>query len=58
VLHRSVIGALNRDAHEPAVSAGIMLEKGVAGNLYAIGLSRDERRATLGVLNEPPDGLA
>lgn len=28
------------------------------GNLYAIGLSREERRAILGVLEDLPDGLA
>lgn len=42
----------------PAVAAALMLEKGVERNLYAVGLSREERTAVLGVLDDPPDGLA
>lgn len=41
-----------------AVSAALMLEKGVDRDLYAVGLSREERTAILGVLRDPPDGLA
>lgn len=53
---RWLIDGLYRDAHAPAVSAAHMLEKGVDRNLYAIGLSREERTAILGVLDDPPAG--
>lgn len=54
---RWLIAALYRDAHAPAVSAALMLEKGVERGLYAVGLSREERTAILGVIDDPPDGL-
>ena len=53
-----LITALDRDAHAPAVSTALMLEKGVDRNLYALGLSAAERTAILGVLDDPPEGLA
>jgi hypothetical protein len=55
---RWLIDALYRDARAPAVSAALMLEKGIERGLYAVGLTPAERTAVLACLEEPPDGLA
>ena len=55
---RWLVFELYRDAHPPAVAAALMIERGVERDLYAIALSPDERRAILGVLGDPPEGLA
>ena len=51
------VGAVSASGSS-AVSAALMLEKGVDRDLYAVGLTREERTAVLGVLDDPPDGLA
>jgi hypothetical protein len=45
-------------AHSPVVSAALMLEKGIDRGPYAVGLTRDEKTAVLGVLDNPPAGIA
>jgi hypothetical protein len=54
---RWLVAALYRDAHPPAVSAALMIEKGLERELYAVALKPAERTAVLGVLNDCPDGL-
>jgi hypothetical protein len=40
------------------LSAAAMIEKGIRDELIAVALTVDERDAILGVLDDPPDGLA
>ena len=55
---RWLVSALYRDAHAPAVSAALRIDRGIDHDLYAVALSPDERTAILGVLDDPPAGLA
>ena len=54
---RWLIAALYRDAHRPAVSAALRIDRGIDHDLYAVALTPDERKAMLGVLEDPPAGL-
>jgi hypothetical protein len=40
------------------LTAAAMIEKGVREELIMVALTEDERTAILGVLDDPPDGLA
>jgi hypothetical protein len=52
-----LVDRLYKDAHAPAVSSALMIEKGIERELYAVTLTPDERMAILGVLDDPPAGL-
>ena len=55
---RWLVTRLFRDAHASAVSAALMITRGVELDLYAVALTPAERNAILGVLDDPPDSLA
>lgn len=55
---RQLVDRLYQDAHADAVSAALVVEKGLDRELYAVALTREQRTAVLGVLDEPPEGLA
>lgn len=48
---------LHRDGHTPAVSAALMIAKGIERGLDAIALTPTERDAIQGVRDDVPDGL-
>ncbi len=54
---RGLIATLLADGTPDALTAAAQITKGVERNLYAVGLSREERPALLGCLEDPPDGL-
>ncbi len=55
---RHLVASLFADGSPAAMSAAAMIQKGVERDLYAVGLSREERDAILAVLEEPPESLA
>jgi len=52
-----LVERLYQDAHPEAIKAALTIENGVDGDRFAVALTRPERRAILGVLDDPPDGL-
>lgn len=54
---RHLVATLLVEGTPDALSAGAQLSKGVERDLYAVGLTREERTAVLACLEDPPDGL-
>ena len=52
-----LIATLLADGTPDALTAAAQLTKGVERDLYAVGLTREERMAVLACLEDPPDGL-
>ena len=55
---RHLIATLLVEGTPDALSAAVMLQKGLDRDLYAVGLSGAERTAVLACLEAPPAGLA
>ena len=55
---RSLIATLIAEGSPGALTAAGQITKGVDRELYAVGLTREERTAVLCVLDDPPEGLA
>ena len=55
---RHLVATLIADGTPDALTAAGQITKGVERDLYAIGLTRAERTALLGCLEDPPAGLA
>jgi hypothetical protein len=53
-----LVGELHWDAHADAVAAALKIQRALDMDLRAIALEPAERTAVLGVLDDPPAGLA
>ena len=54
---RHLVATLIADGTPDALTAAGQITKGVERDLYAVGLTREERTAVLACLEDPPDGL-
>ena len=52
-----LVAELYRNAYPDAVSAALVIETSVDNGRFAAALTRPERRAILGALEDPPDSL-